>query len=321
VDLVIVPLVASDTAVTLGVWSGRSGQKLGQVQVPLQQGTLRAAGQSAMGQRVRALLGGAPQRPAAPAPAPAWQTQPGGAQPQDVEPEPSEPDDDRTGLDLRLSAGAGMGMRSLEFPTESDPTLVDLGSFAVLHVDAAVSFAPSASFAIGPQLSYTTSFMHEVDEVHLDGPKRRMAVRSHRFEASLVPELRLNDAGTWRLSLAVGYAVRSLHPEVHHLLTPFYSLSGPMARLTLRIPFGDSAALRLGPEGNLIVGVSNELQELGVEGSGTAFGGEAAIEVRVSDAIWTELAYRESHAQLGSSLGDGASDVERYVTLRVVGGP
>jgi hypothetical protein len=110
-----------------------------------------------------------------------------------------------------------------------------------------------------------------------------------------------------------------LRPEVHHLLTPSYSLAGPYLRPLLRIAFGDSGvALRLGPELIVVTHVGEDLRDEGVSGSALGLGGEARLEIEIEEHLGLHISYREAHALLEASRGE-AGDIERYVTLRFVG--
>lgn len=325
VDLAVVPVGADATGMDVAFIDGRTGQSRGEISVPLSSGMLGAAGQRQLLQETRARLsagGGG----AAPGPAPGGATPGGtgggyGAAEVDEEEEDEEEGgaDDETPIEVRIAAGAGMGTRSVEWATPSGRSAVDLGAFPALDIGASLWFGDEG-FALGTEVVYQSSFGHEVDEVHEGGSARPMAIRSHRVGIGLTPELRFGDDDKGvRLGLSVGYGVRSLRPAVHHLLTPDFSIGGPTARLVLHIPIGDDVVLALAPEGQLLMQVSDEFQELGVQGSGIAFGGDASLQIHLDGAFHMELTYRESHASLGSSLGDSASDVERYATARLLG--
>jgi hypothetical protein len=129
--------------------------------------------------------------------------------------------------------------------------------------------------------------------------------------------LRLGGPRSVSIAPALGFGVRNLRPEVHHLSTPAYSLAGPLFQLGLWFPLGERLALRLAPEAQWLL-VGEGLRERGVEGSGVGLGGEAALSVALSDGLELELSFREAHALL-SGGGTSASDGERFATLRAVG--
>lgn len=217
----------------------------------------------------------------------------------------------------RIAAGVGLGMRTLGWPVDRSEASVDLGVFPALDLGAAFSLRLTRGFSLGTSCVYQSSIAHEINEPRVGNSAETQSVRSHRFEAALVPELRFDEA--IRLQVFAGYAVRNLHPEVHHLQTPRATLSGPFLRPMLRLPIGTgSLALRFGPELQWIAAVSSELSERGVNAGGIAVGGELVFEVKLSAMFALELAYRESHALLHAKLGD-ASDGERFVTARLAG--
>jgi hypothetical protein len=151
-----------------------------------------------------------------------------------------------------------------------------------------------------------------------------VGVRAHRLEGAFVPELRLGEAQELRLSLALGYTTRNLRPEVHHLLTPSYSLSGPVVRPTLRIPLiSKRLALRIAPELIIVVDVGQALRQMDIDSSGLGDGREAQLELTLSEYFEVMLAFRESHIVLGSQAegadGESVTDAERFITARIVG--
>jgi hypothetical protein len=211
-----------------------------------------------------------------------------------------------------------MGTRSLDWPRHGERNAVATGAFVALDLGASFAIATSDAFSIGPQFLYQTSLDAHVTEMHIAGASQSLKVRAHRFEALLAPTFRFGSQHDWYLLPAVGFGVRDLQPGVHHLLTPSYSLAGPLLRLTLRIPLGSAVGLRLGPEAQWLH-VGKALHDLGVNSSGKSFGAEAALEIAVSHGIALELALREAHALLPSSQGAQATDVERFATARLIG--
>jgi hypothetical protein len=209
-------------------------------------------------------------------------------------------------------------MRDVEWPEAGETFAVESGAFVAVDVGAAFALALDEDLAVGAELVYQTSLDHEVDETHVAGATETIGLRAHRFGALLA--LRIGSARGFHVAPGLGAAARALHPEVHHLLTPSYTLAGPVARIAVRIPFGDSVALRLVPEAQWF-GVGDALQELGVESSGFAIGGDASLTIALGAALALELSYRQSHAIMSSTDGDGATDVERFTTARAVWTP
>lgn len=315
VQLAVVPLSSDSESVSVDFRDGGSGASLGTAAIPLEGGVIGQDGSQLLIAQVRERLAagaGSGQAPPPPGEPPA---EDGG---EVAEPDAGAPGE--TQLLAGVYAGVGLGTRELRWPVPGEMLAVDTGAFVAVEVGAALGLQLSDAVALGPEFVYQTSLDHEVDEMHIAGETQTMALRAHRFEGLLALTFRLGKSGGFRIAPAVGYGVRALHPEVHHLITPSYSLTGPLVRVALRIPFGDSLALRLAPELQYVL-VGDALEERGVASSGLAFGGDAALELVLSARISTELTFRQAHAVMASSLGDDSTDVERFATLRVVWQP
>jgi hypothetical protein len=313
VQLAVVPQSSDARSVTVEFRDGASGASLGSAVVPLERGVIGQRGGLALIAQVRERLEAGAGTATFDAP------------PEDVDPDAhAEPEAEGAehpkSLVARAHAGIGLGTRDLEWPSSGERRAVQTGAFVAVEVGAALALALSEAVSLGPELAYQTSLDHEIEELHIAGESQVMRIRAHRFEAMLALTFGLGESRGFRITPALGYGVRALHPEVHHLLTPSYSLTGPLARVTLRIPFGSSLALRLGPELQYL-SVGDALEELGMESSGIAFGGDAALELALMAELATELTFRQAHAVMSSSLGDDSTDVERFVTLRLVWQP
>ena len=236
-------------------------------------------------------------------------------EPGDAEAAPEHP------LSLHLSAGLGIGTRAVDVPLDGALHQTRTGAFPAFVVGFDLQYAASSAFGIGLVTRYQSSVLgHPMVEQHTDGTDRPMDVRAHRFELSLAPTLFFDDARRWSLGLAAGYATRNLRPEVHHLLTPSYSLSGPHLRLDLGLPlWEDMLRLRLGPEAHILVDVGSEVRDRDVAGEGLGLGFEAALALKLTAALSVHLTYRETHASLDTEQGESFSDVGRYVTTRLEG--
>jgi hypothetical protein len=321
-DLVLVPEAANDLVLELEYRDGHNGQSLGMVEVPLSNGALGWAGRRMLPGETRQRLGAVSQGSA------------GAIDPEaGLGGEATDPEaglggeagwgaddaelDGPTVAELHMSIGTGVGTRSLELTRDSAPQSFDTGPFAALDLVTSLLFRMSRGVALGPSFVYQTSMMHEVTERHLSGAPRTMDIRSHRFEAAALAAFSLgDDADAPVLSGTLGYGVRNLSPEVHHLLTPRYTLSGPFARIGFSFTLAEGFSLRLAPEAQWLPQVGEELRDLGIDGSGLAFGGQAGAAVELSEELSVELSYRESHALLSATEGD-PSDVERYITIRL----
>jgi hypothetical protein len=313
VRLAVVPQGADASGATVEFRDGASGASLETTRIPLVGGVLDAQGAQVLRAEVARRLqpGGshAPLETANGAP---------DAAPGDTNAAPSPSGEQQPALLPRVFAGIGMGTRSLDWPSHGERDAIATGAFVALDLGASFAIATSDAFSIGPQFLYQTSLDAHVTEMHIAGTSQSLKVRAHRFEALLAPTFRFGSQHDWYLLPAFGFGVRDLQPGVHHLLTPSYSLAGPVLRLTLRIPLGSQVGLRLGPEAQWLH-VGKGLRDLGVNGSGFSVGGEAAFEIAVTHGIAIEIALREAHALLASSQGDQATDVERFATARLIG--
>jgi len=315
VQLAVVPQSATRRAAVVEFRDGRSGASLGTASIGLSNRDLSAAGRKRLRSAVARRLGLEQPGGGPPPPAAEPEAEPG-APPADAGAEPAA--SEARALQMRVFAGAGMGTRALEWPMAGERIAVDTGAFAAVDLGASLAFAVSDSVSLGPEFNYQTSLDHEITELHIAGAPESMGVRSHRFEALIVPAFHFGQDSGWQIAPALGYGVRNLRPDVHHLLTPSSSIGGPLLRLVLRIPFGKRLGLRLGPEAQWVL-VGDELQELGIESSGLGFGADVRFEIAITDTLGVELTYREAHAMLPSSQGDDATDVERYATARLSG--
>jgi hypothetical protein len=317
-QLAVVPRAEDAQSVVVEFRDGGSGASLGTTTLPLRRGVLRGAGREALAAEVNARLSGQDgTEPAASGDAGSQaDSEPGAAADEDRG--ALAEGESETGLRLRAFAGAGLGTRRLEWPTPSERRAVETGGYVAVEIGTAFALELDPELAFGSELVYQTSLDNQLEETHIAGATDTIQVRTHRFAAVL--ELIIGAHDGVRVAPGLGYGVRALHPEVHHLLTPSYSLTGPLARIALRIAFGESVALRVVPEAQWLM-VGDALEALGVASSGISLGGDAALELVLGGGLTLELSYREAHAIMSSSLGKSASDVERFATLRAVWTP
>lgn len=304
----LVPRALSAHSLELEFRDGQSGRSTGVVQVPLQNGVLGPFGQKVLLNETRKRLGIA-------AGAAGGDGDDGDAL-DEGDPSADGMEDgtgDGTALAATLGAGIGVGTRTVEWPVDGASEVVDLGAFPALELHLAIGIVLSDSFRIGPVFAYQSSFQHEVTEQHLGGPGRTMGIRAHRFDGLLVPQLSLGESV--QLALGVGYGVRDLSPDVHHLLVPSYSIAGPMFRPGLHIAFSDAFAITLEPEVQLLMQVSEDLRDRGVGDGGLSFGGIVSAAIGIGDGFALWLSYREVHGSLDAD-GGTATDVERFVMVR-----
>ncbi|HKU43703.1 MAG TPA: hypothetical protein VJR89_36340 [Polyangiales bacterium] len=220
-------------------------------------------------------------------------------------------------LRVRVVVGAGVGRLNFDWPAEGQMRSVQTGAFAAIDLGIGFGVAFTRVFSLGPQLEYQSSLGSQLEETHIAGASDTLRVRAGRFAGLLATEFRV---GVVRIGPALGYGWRSLRPEVHHLLTPSYSLHGPLGRLALRFALGDQLAIRIAPELQYLM-IGEALEELGLHGSGLSFGGELAFELRIAQTIALEVAARDAHASLPATVLESSSEVGQSATLRVVWEP
>jgi hypothetical protein len=243
--------------------------------------------------------------------------------------EPSTSDEEEPRLlRLHVDLGSGLSSRTLEFPIEAGKGSLSVGPSAAFDVGLEAAYDPPSAVSWGIQLRYQTTVGARVDEHQIGGVERPMGIRSARFEALFVPAIDVSDVV--QLRPAIGYGLRGLRTHahdqasstVHSLQTPEFTLSGPVAQIALRLALGDSVALSLVPEAQLLVSVGSDLKQRGVGGTGFAFGGMASLVVRVSKLLSVYLAYRQAHARIAGEDGKpNVSDGERYITAGLRGTP
>jgi hypothetical protein len=226
-------------------------------------------------------------------------------------PDESEPAPE---LSAHLALLGGVGARSFELPLHGVVYRTDAGVFPIAGVALDLEHAASASISVGGVARYLTSVGLDIVELHTDGSKVPVEVRAHRFEGGFSTTFRFDDEGLWALVLNASYGVLGFRPLLH-LVTPAYSLSGPLARAQLQLPLGSEALrLRAGPEAQWIVQVGGALKERGMDAMGLSLGGEAALELSFGRQIAAHVSYREAWSWIGSSQAQSFKDVARFAT-------
>ncbi|MDH5673308.1 MAG: hypothetical protein OEZ06_14235 [Myxococcales bacterium] len=226
---------------------------------------------------------------------------------------------------FRVAASAGMGvtLRAVDLPSDGAILQLRSGLYPAFEVGFALLHETTDSVTTRLGVRYQSSLLRQpVIELHVDGSERALGLRSHRLELELAPSLRLDQAGRWALSPSLAYALLNLRPEVHHLLTPSYSLGGPLLRLSLSVALiAERLLLHIGPEVQYLLQVGDGLREHGVDTSGLALGAEAGLELQLSATLSLRMGYRQKHALIGSSEGRHFRDVSHFGTLSLVGKP
>ena len=254
---------------------------------------------------------------------------PSESEPEDTSVEPAvEPADEpapaaagEPGVRVQASVGLGFGTRALRRPIDVGTQRLPDTAFAAAEVALQALAWPNDAFALGFLLRYQTSVGLTVEEMPLFALPTPVDVRAAHAEASVAPTVRLGDsAQSLRLAFPVGFTLRTFWPEVHEMMTPSYSLTGPHLRVELIIPIGDALALRLGPEAQWIVSIDEDVRLQGIAAQGLALGGEAVLSLELGSSFAIELTYRDSHAFAASTVsGPTFEDVERFATGRFAG--
>ena len=221
--------------------------------------------------------------------------------------------DDRYAFDA--SAAFGFGLRSATVPIEAGSARLSTSPFPAGGVGLGVSMRVTDDelARAGVRAEYLTSLGLQTRETAPDGSTKTVDARSQRVAFGARAEIRLAQSERAAvLSIDAGWSFRMLSTETA-LGLPEYTLSGPFARVGIRLPVG-SGPLRVGlaPEVAAVTGASDVLEQGGGVSTGVAFGGEASVSVVLSRAIELSLQYREVHAVLGSDTGTDLADIERW---------
>jgi len=221
-------------------------------------------------------------------------------------------------LSVRIRAGGGVGARVLTVPTRVGPSTIDTG-FAgpAIVVGLEAQLMLGQRFILSAAAEYRTLLgARGVQQIGLE--IRDSSVGSHSFMFGVAPGYRFGERGSPDLRVFLGYGFRTLSPV--DALLPGATTGGFVIRPDLRIPIaGEVLSLRLAPE--LILALTHDTTLLGnvagLDGLGIGFGGEVALDIRLSASFLLGVEYRESHVNVGSGWGVGFVDIERCATGRV----
>jgi hypothetical protein len=308
--LAIVPRAGTSESVIVEFRDGGTGASLGDATIPLEDGELGDDGRRALDREVGGRLGAPPMAAGSDMPGDAADDGSGTLA------SPERSDDEVRPL-LRVYGGAGIGTRSFDWPSAGERLAVETGPFAALELGIRFFIGMSDTVALGPAFAYQTSIAHEVEETHIAGQPDTLRIRAHRLDATFA--VQVGSRSGFQVTPAIGVAMHSLRPEVHHLLTPNYSLVGPVFRIAFRIPIGP-IALRIAPEVQWLV-TDDPLEEIGVKGGGPAAGAELALVFPLIRAFALELTARDVRAWLPSREGAKATDTGLFATTRLVWQP
>ena len=222
-------------------------------------------------------------------------------------------------VSIEAFAGVGIATRSVRMPAPTGVLRVAPGVTPSAEVGLRVVAWPQADFSFFVNLVYQSALGFSVTERPPLALPKEVGARSERVALELAPRWRFAD-GQLEVGVPVGVTVRTLWAEVHMSQTPSFSLVGPHARAELRLRFSELLSLRLAPELQYIMLVDDELTTAGVSSQGVALGAEGSVDAQISQVWSLGVHYRESHALLAAARGSVSfQDVERYLTLRVVG--
>jgi hypothetical protein len=218
----------------------------------------------------------------------------------------------------RLGVGVGLGQRRVRLPTRAGNLALDAGPFPALDLFLSGDAVLGSHGLLSARARYQTSLGVTAEQLPPDGVAQRTALRLHHLELGLSPGFRLAASDhSVSLRLFLGWSWRGLRPVVD-LDIPPYTLSGVVLRPELRIPLaGGLIVLRFEPELMIVAEVTTELRHVGATaGSGLGFGGEAALEIGLSELVQLALSYRESRVAVPTSWAAHFTDVERFATLQ-----
>ncbi|MDQ3033721.1 MAG: hypothetical protein M3Y87_14990 [Myxococcota bacterium] len=234
-----------------------------------------------------------------------------------------EPGERAPGLAVHVAieAGAGFGTRALDVPTSAGVIGLATAVFPSAALQLSVEVEPTArgQLTVGADLEYHTSFALITTDMRIDGTVRETGSRSQRLAAGLRLAYRIEEPlDTVSFSAALAWSALTFSSDAPVSL-PDYTLQGPVLALGVVIPIADQLlTVSFFPEVQWIVDVGGALAALGVSSSGVSIGGSARVRLRLLSQLFADLTYRESHAFLSTAVGQGATDVERFASVRLV---
>jgi hypothetical protein len=263
-----------------------------------------------------------PPRPPPPA---AEEVSPAAA-PEETQPAPpvaAEPDTDDSSSSEAwtgyASAAGGVGARAVRVPTRAGGSPVDTGfSFPAIELGLGAQGMFGSHWLLSAQVQYRVMFGIGVNELLASGAIVHTSLSSHSVVAGVAPGYRFGERDSADLRLVLAWTFRGLYPG--DASVPGGSIQGPLVRPELRIPFANGLfTLRLAPEVILVIASTPTLEAnlSTVHSIGFGFGGDASLDIRVSEAVQLGLEYRESHVSIASDWGNSYSDLERYGMLRL----
>lgn len=233
-----------------------------------------------------------------------------------AEPAAATDADDGPSVAITPFAGAGFTTRSYRRPVPFGAQSLDASAVPALEAGLGVTVWPARDFSLVFSLIYQTAIGFTVTERPALALENKVAARSERVALDVAPRWRF---GAIRLAIPIGATLRTLWPEIHHSLTPGYSLLGPHARVDLSATIARILTVHITPEVHWITQIDELLLKTGVNSQGVALGGDVAVLLQLSSVWGVGVNYRESHALITTTRGFTFTDVERYMTLRLSG--
>lgn len=228
------------------------------------------------------------------------------------------------GMSVRLHAGVGLGTRSMVVPTPPGRggNRIDTSFVPSLDLGAALELPLGPHWVTRIRAEYRTIFGLNAGYLSAPNTMATSSLSSHSFigGASLG---RLSDGrGSFGVHAFVGWAWRSLTAAEPSL--PSAGIQGLVVRPELEIPIPIAKlqlALRLAPELILILVPTATLpaNDNGLaKAVGFALGGEASLDLQITQTIGVSLQFRESRGTTPSGWGQAAIENERYLALRAL---
>lgn len=219
---------------------------------------------------------------------------------------------------VELSSGIAAAQRQATIPTRLGVHELDTGLFTGVALGLGLTATVSDRVLVRASADYRTSLglrgSEQQRETAMSTP-----LRSHSVGFGIAPGYRFAAANGVSVLVHLGWYFRGLRP-IAQLALPEISWHAAVIRPEVHVPLLDGVlTLRLAPELLLIAGLYTTLpDESGLAHSGTGFGGEASLDVRLAAPLALRVEYRESHASFRSAWAGDLSDVERFAALRVV---
>jgi len=217
---------------------------------------------------------------------------------------------------VQLGVGIGIGHRDVLVPSREGDRALESGVFPALGIRLEGGGPVGARGLFAIRFHYQTSLGLKASESPAAGSGKETPLRAHHVQVGVVPGLRLGGAAhPVSLHLFAGWGLRGLR-AITEIGIPQYMLHGPVVRPELHVPFSEAAELRVAPEVQAIIGISDDLRQLADTAStGLAWGGEISLSVALAQSLRLHLDYRESHARIGSAWGNALTDTERFATV------